>query len=106
LACLLPQAERDLLRAKRAPAREVISHFHIHHIELHAWQGRDKWFNLTPIPAAEHKAMTPNETRRAAKVVRLDDKWRGFMRAVAKGHKPKPRRTTSWQKNRRRKRFA
>ena len=96
LVCLLPQAERDYLRRTDWPASRVIALFTFDHIHLHAWGGRDDWKNLDPRrrgPAL--KAKDAADTSRAAKAVRIEDDWRGFMRAVAKGKKP-PRRKSRW----------
>jgi len=90
--------ERDLAVKYRTPAREIVSMFTADHIKLHAWDGADKWWNLDMRRrGAELKAKDIADTKRAAKAKRIDDKWRAFTRAMAKGRKPKHRRST-WRR--------
>jgi hypothetical protein len=57
LACLLPQDERDRLRAKGSED-DVISLFHFDHIIPHADNGSDCWFNLDPLLVDAHREKT------------------------------------------------
>jgi hypothetical protein len=100
LACLLPPDLCQELRAERVPAKRVIAMFSDHHVDLHAWGGSDRWWNLHPMPRPQHAERTRKlDIPRAAKAVRIEDKWRGFMNAVSKGRKPKPR--TAWNRKKR-----
>jgi hypothetical protein len=74
LACLLPQAQRDELRAAKVPAQQVIRLFSPDHIVLHCMDGEDRWFNLTPRLRAEHAEKSRRDTAIAAKVKRLQAK--------------------------------
>lgn len=87
LACLMPQAERDVLRAARAPAEVVLARFQFHHVVYHAppFNGSDKWWNLHPMPNKAHRERSGRDTSAIAKVKRLRD-----APAVAAG-KPKPK---------------
>jgi hypothetical protein len=75
LACLLPQAQRDELRAAKAPAQRVIRLFSPDHIVLHCMDGSDSWWNLTPCLRPEHKEKSRLDTAIAAKVKRLQRQW-------------------------------
>lgn len=110
LVCLLPQAERDYLRRARQSgtgnftAQRVISLFTFDHIHLHAWSGGDDWSNLDPRRRGlELKAKDAADTSRAAKAVRIDEKWVPFTRAMAKGTKPRKRKAV-WPKRKIRRR--
>lgn len=97
LVCLLPQAERDYLRRSGWPAHRVISLWTFDHIHLHAWGGSDDWANLDPKRRGpELKAKDAADTSRAAKAVRIDNKWRAFTRAIGMGKKPKPPPRKPW----------
>lgn len=96
LVCLLPQAERDYLRRTDWSAERVIALFTFDHIRLHCWGGPDHWSNLDPRKRGpELKAKDNADTSRAAKAVRIDDKWSDFMRRTASGRKP-TRRKSLW----------
>lgn len=84
LACLLPQEQRDELRARRVPAKQVIRLFSPDHIVLHAWEGPDRWWNIDPKLREVHKVKSAKDTSRAAKAVRLDDKWKAFVGTALK----------------------
>lgn len=100
LSLQLPQAERDQLRGERVPAKRIVSMFTPDHIVLHAWGGSDRWWNLDMRRRGpELKLKDAVDTGRAAKVVRLDDTWRSFTRAMAKGKKP-PKRRSRWARRR------
>ena len=91
LACLLPQAERDYVRRTDWSAERIIALFTFDHILLHAWGGGgvDQWQNLDPRRRGpELKAKDAADTRRAAKVRRLEVEWREFMRAITAKQKP------------------
>lgn len=95
LACLLPQEQRDDLRSRQVPAKEVISLFHFDHIALHSFGGADLWFNLDPKSVAAHKEKSKRDTSIAFKAKRIDKKWAGFS-----GLAPKPKisikKTRKW----------
>jgi hypothetical protein len=76
LACLLPQAQRDELRAAKVPAKAVIRLFSPDHIGLHCFEAkdRDKWHNLTPMLRGPHKEKSRRDTTIAAKVKRLRER--------------------------------
>ena len=95
LACLLPQADRDLLRSAKARRQMVLGLFDWDHIELHSWGGDDGWWNLDPKLKAEHRVKSRGDTSRAFKAYRIDEKWKAFMRAMTKGKKP-PKRKSRW----------
>jgi hypothetical protein len=99
LALALPQELRDLYREKKVDADVVISQFEFDHIALHAFEGADAWHNLDPLLKPAHREKSRRDTGRAAKVVRLDDKWNDFMRAMAEGRKP-PQRKSRWPSRR------
>src|SRR5262245_732351 len=75
LACLLPQALRDLYREKRVPASVIISQFEVDHVVLHALDGADHWWNLDLILKPDHREKSRKDTGKVAKVRRLDNKW-------------------------------
>ena len=89
LACLLPQEQRDELRARRVPARQVIRLFSPDHLILHAWDGPDRWWNIDPKLREVHKTKSAKDTSRAFKAKRIDDKWKDF---VGTALKPIPRK--------------
>ncbi len=90
--------ERDLHRQHKTPAREIVALFTPDHVKLHAWEGEDKWWNLTMTRRGpELKAKDHADTSRVAKVKRIDAKWEPFMRAVATGRKP-PVKRSRWPK--------
>jgi len=97
LACLLPQELRDLYREKRVPCDMVIAQFEVDHIQLHAFEGSDAWWNLDPILKPAHREKARKDTGRVAKAKRIDKKWAEFMSALAKGRKPQPKRS-KWPK--------
>lgn len=78
LACLLPQEQRDALRAAKVPAQTVIRLFSPDHIGLHCFEDprRDEWHNLTPILRAPHKEKSRKDCGIAAKVKRLQRQFR------------------------------
>ena len=97
LACLLTQEHRDSLRGKKASASEVLSLFHFDHIELHAFNGSDSWFNLDPKLVEVHRAKTKTDIGFIAKIKRQDKKWSAFMTAIASHSRP-PKRQSKWPK--------
>jgi len=81
--------------AKRASARAVLRLFTPDHIVLHCWGGDDRWYNLDMrLRGPELKAKDRADTSRAAKAVRLDDKWRSFTRHLS--NKPKRKKQSRW----------
>jgi hypothetical protein len=74
LSMLLPQEQRDALRAIQARAQAVIGMFELDHNILHAHRGPDRWWNLTPMLKANHREKSKRDTSIAAKVKRLRDK--------------------------------
>lgn len=97
LACLLPQDQRDDLRANKVPASQVISLFHFDHIALHSFGGPDLWWNLDPKQAESHRIKSKRDNSIAAKAKRIDEKWGEFTRAMGYGRKP-PRKPSKWPK--------
>ncbi len=97
LVCLLSQEQRDDLRSRKPPAKQVVSLFEFDHVILHCHGGADKWHNLTPMEKAPHREKSKRDTSIAAKVVRVDDKWNKFVAAMAKGSKP-PKPKSAWPK--------
>lgn len=71
LACLLPQEQRDQLRRAKVAAQAVISLFNFDHIELHALDGSDLWWNLDPKEVAPHKEKSRGDTSIVAKSKRI-----------------------------------
>lgn len=72
LADLLPQMQRDQLRAARVPAKAVIRLFTPDHNHLHALGGPDLWWNLTMRQRGpDLKAKDSRDTAIVAKVKRL-----------------------------------
>ncbi len=95
LAMLLPQTERDVLRAARAPAGIVLARFEFHHVVPHCppFNGSDAWWNLDAMPKKAHRARSKglrSDTSIIAKVKRL----RQSPQAVAGKPKPKVGKTT------------
>jgi len=87
-------------REQRLPARKVLALFTPDHIHPHALGGADKWWNLSMVwRGPELKAKDAADTSRVAKVRRLDDKWRDFIRRTQAGIKPL-KRLSRWQKRR------
>lgn len=74
LACLLPAAQRDELRRRRVPAKDVIALFHDDHIVLHAFGGADEWWNIDPKLVATHREKSRGDTAIVAKAVRVRDR--------------------------------
>ena len=89
----LPQAVRDELRARKAPAKEVLRMFTPDHNVLHAWGGQDRWWNLTMTPRGPAlKAKDAADTSRAAKALRVSDAHTAFRRRLLKpGRRRKPK---------------
>lgn len=71
LACLLPAEQRDELRRTRAPAKAVARLFTNHHLDFHAFDGSDKWWNLHPMTKPEHDARFAADVKAIAKVKRI-----------------------------------
>ena len=71
LSLLLTQQQCDDLRARRAPAHSVIALFQFDHNILHAHDGSDAWWNLTPMLVGEHRIKAARDTSIVAKVDRL-----------------------------------
>ena len=101
LADRLPQHERDLLRANRVPARQIIRLFTPDHNVLHSFSGSDKWWNLTMRRRGpELKAKDNHDTSIAAKSVRLSDEHTDFRRRVLAINKKPRERQSSFPKGR------
>jgi hypothetical protein len=94
----MPPWERQSHRVAMTPAKKIVSLFTPDHVELHAWGGKDKWWNLTMTRRGpELFAKDRQDTSRAAKAKRIDALWGPFMAAMAKGRKP-PKRVSRWPK--------
>jgi hypothetical protein len=98
LSMLLPQEERDAMRAARVPASAVIKLFTPDHIQLHTFGGKDTWENLDMKRRGPALKLKDNrDTSIAAKARRIDERWMPFTRAMASGTKP-PKRISKWPK--------
>jgi hypothetical protein len=71
---LLPEL-RNGLRGQQAPAQTVIGLFDFDHNVLHAHDGIDDWWNLTPMLRTTHREKSRRDTAIVAKVKRLRRKW-------------------------------
>jgi hypothetical protein len=101
LSMLLPQAQRDELRERRATAKEVIALFDQDHVVFHAIGGPDRWWNFTPMLRAPHKEKSRRDTSAIAKVRRLEAQHEDFRRRVlAPDKKPRVTRDGRWPKGR------
>ena len=89
LSLLLPQAVRDDLREQKVSAKKVIGLFDTDHNILHALDGADRWWNLTPMLRPEHREKARKDTSIVAKVRRIDKKWNEFTALGPKPKKPK-----------------
>lgn len=83
-AMLLPQEQRDELRARKVPAKTVMALFTDDHGHLHALGGSDRWFNLTPMLREPHKEKSRRDTSIVAKVDRIDETRREHLAAMAR----------------------
>ncbi len=68
---MLPEKERNELRAREAAAQEVLSRFDLHHIKYFSWGGSNRWHNIDPQLKADHKARTQTDIGIIAKSKRL-----------------------------------
>lgn len=102
LSMLLPQQQRDELRAMRVPAKSVIKLFTPDHNELWALGGSDKWWNMTERRRGpELKAKDARDTSIVAKSKRVERKWRDFTaRVLGPVKRPAPKRSR-WPQGRR-----
>jgi hypothetical protein len=82
LSMLLPQAVRDELRERRAPAKEVIALFDQDHVVFHAIGGADRWFNFTPMLRPLHREKSKRDISTIAKVRRLSREQAGHEAAM------------------------
>lgn len=99
LADKLPQAERDDLRARKAPAGEVIRLFTPDHIVLHTWGGDDAWWNLDMRRRGpELKAKDAADTSRAAKAIRIADSFDEHRRKLLARDRGEPKPVSRWPK--------
>ena len=71
LACLLPQEQRDALRADKVGSQFILNLFQFDHIVLHAQGGADNWWNLDPKQIAEHREKSKRDTAIVAKSKRI-----------------------------------
>ncbi len=89
LSMLLPQEQRDELRAKKVPAKVVIGLFDFDHAILHALGGPDIWPNMTPLLRVPHREKSRRDTSTVAKVDRITAAEIAHATALAaKGVKP------------------
>lgn len=80
---LLPQDQRDELRAAMVPAKHVLALFTDDHGILHALRGSDRWWNLTPrLRGPDLKAKDARDTSIVAKVRRLAREHEEFRRKL------------------------
>jgi len=87
----LPQEQRDILRDRKVPAKEVIRLFNFDHIVLYALGGSDLWWNLDPKLLIIHREKSRTDTGIVAKVRRLAPEWNEFVRKMAKPDKGRTR---------------
>jgi hypothetical protein len=100
LSMLLPAEQRDELRAAKVPAKTVIALFSPDHNILHAHDGSDRWWNLTPMLRAPHKEKSRRDTAIVAKVDRLAEQHAQFRRKLLKPNKRRSRRSSPWPQKR------
>lgn len=100
LSMLLPQAQRDELRAAKVPAQRVISLFSPDHGILHAMGGADVWWNLTPMLRAPHKDKSRRDTSIVAKVKRVSAAHEDFRRRVLTVEKQPRDQRSRWPQGR------
>lgn len=83
LSQLLPQDERDALRAAKVPAKSIIALFTPDHVILFSLGGPDRWFNITMTRrGAALKAKDARDTTIAAKTKRLASEHEEFRRRI------------------------
>lgn len=103
LCLLLAKEERDLLRAAKVPAKDVIEMFDFDHVILHALGGSDEWHNLTPMLRPEHREKSRRDTAIVAKVKRVararQELTAVFLAKIGQGERP-PKRASRWPKGR------
>jgi len=96
LADKLPYLERQWHREHGTTAREIVRMFTPDHVCLHCWDGDDTWDNLTMTRRGSAlKAKDAADTKRAAKVKRIEEKekrWRKFMRKASAPSRPLQKR--------------
>lgn len=68
---MLPEAERNELRRRKASAEEVISRFDLHHVVYFTWTKNNRWWNLDPQLKADHKQRTQTDIGIIAKSKRI-----------------------------------
>lgn len=71
---LLPEAERNELRKRKACAGEVLERFEMHHVIYHAWTKENRWWNLDPQLKADHKRRTKIDIAIIGKAKRIQRK--------------------------------
>ena len=74
--------------AKLMTARQIISLYHWDHGILHAHDGPDEPWNLTPRLIAEHRTKSRRDTGKVAKTKRIDAQWSEFTRRMAQPGRP------------------
>lgn len=85
LSQMLPQAERDELRAAKVPAKQIISLFTPDHVHLHALGGVDAWHNITMTRRGpELKAKDNRDTSIVAKSDRIVPAEEAHRQAMAR----------------------
>ena len=72
LADLLPQEQRDDLRAHKVSAKQVIKLFSPDHNHLHSLGGSDAWWNITMMLREPHKEKSKRDTSIVAKSRRIE----------------------------------
>jgi hypothetical protein len=93
LSLLLPQEQRDRLRAVQVPARQIIRLFTPDHNILHALGGPDRWWNLTmTLRGPALKAKDGRDTSIVAKSDRLAEQHEDFRRRVLAPEKRRRRK--------------
>jgi hypothetical protein len=103
LADKLPVEERDALRRTepRIPARKIVAMFTPDHLDLHAFGGADRWWNLDMRRrGADLKAKDAADTTRFHKSERIREREAEFEAVRARLLKPRAQRMICVRGNR------
>ena len=87
-AALLALGDIPYEDAKLMSARHILSLYQWDHGVLHALDGPDEPWNLTPRLIAPHRAKSKKDTSAVARVKRLDRRWSEFTATMAKPARP------------------
>ena len=98
LAMLLPEAQRNQLRAERCRPEMVTRRFDWHHGKFYALEPDDHWSNLTPLLKELHRERTRSDLKVIAKVKRLEQAHEEFRKRMLITARPKPKPKSKWPK--------